>query len=63
MRELRKTYLEEKRKAIEAREEVIQKIEKRERDGKDFQLEKNQDNDKDLVQTQDIVTSNYDANI
>lgn len=32
VRELRKTYLEEKRKAIEAREEVIQRIERREKD-------------------------------
>lgn len=32
MRELRKTYLDAKRKAIEDREKVIQKLEKREKD-------------------------------
>jgi len=35
VRELRKTYLEEKKKAIDAREEVISRIEKREKDNTD----------------------------
>eukprot|EP01016_Furgasonia_blochmanni_P005904 TRINITY_DN12332_c0_g1_i1.p1 TRINITY_DN12332_c0_g1~~TRINITY_DN12332_c0_g1_i1.p1 ORF type:complete len:536 (+),score=134.05 TRINITY_DN12332_c0_g1_i1:290-1897(+) len=35
VRELRKTYLEEKKKAIEAREDVIQKIDKKDKDNND----------------------------
>ncbi len=35
VRELRATYLAEKRKAIESREEIINKFEKREKDNRD----------------------------
>ncbi len=42
VKELRKTYLEEKKRAIEAREAVINRIEKREKDNDDKNVEKSQ---------------------
>lgn len=42
MRELRKTYIAKKREAIEKREDVISKMEKKDKDNDDRGLEKSQ---------------------
>ncbi|CAD8072020.1 unnamed protein product [Paramecium primaurelia] len=59
VRELRKTYLDAKRKAIEEREKVIQKLEKREKDNVQTQVEYNTSN----IPIQESSNPNVDTNI
>ncbi|EAR88638.1 hypothetical protein TTHERM_00187170 (macronuclear) [Tetrahymena thermophila SB210] len=59
VRELRKTYIAEKRKAIEQREAVISRMEKKDKDNDDRNLEKSQANNLNELNNPQIEPQNH----